>query len=385
MRASVVGAASLAAAKAMPTAYGMPVGVTTGAAPSALPPYVGAGSTAQVRPFQLYDVTLGNGLFQEKRDRMTNFLRTYDERRFLVLFNTMAGRPSPPDVTVPGGWEDGGQLSGHWTGHYLTALAQAYADQGEAVYKDKLDWMVGELAACQDAITARIDNPPDPGDTEPPPIERDAGRFGNALRLGGESSAQYVSLPQETAAQLADLTIAAWVNLAGTQSWARLFDFGQDTAVNMFLTPRAGVSGEPPRFAITVGGSGAEQQITGGSALPIGEWVHLAVTLAGGTGTLYVNGQVAGTNTGMTLDGSDLGNPGNVWIGRSQYSDPFLNASIDEFHVFNRGLSQAEVQSLLDSPAGTTGGGNIAWYRFDKDGGPDAVVCAAQDRAGSPR
>jgi DUF1680 family protein len=167
MRASAAGAASLAAARAMPTAYGMPTGATAGAAPSALPPYVGAGSTGPVRPFQLYDVTLGNGLFQEKRDRMQSFLRMYDERRFLVFFNDMAGRPNPPGVRVPGGWEDGGQLSGHWAGHYLTALGHAYADRGEAVYKDKLDWMVGELAACQDAITARIDNPPDPGDEGP--------------------------------------------------------------------------------------------------------------------------------------------------------------------------------------------------------------------------
>jgi len=41
----------------------------------ALPRYVGAGSTAPVRPFQLSDVRLGNGLFQEKRDRMKNFIR----------------------------------------------------------------------------------------------------------------------------------------------------------------------------------------------------------------------------------------------------------------------------------------------------------------------
>lgn len=115
-----------------------------------------------VRPFQLYDVTLGNGLFQEKRDRMKSFLRMYDEHRFLVLFNNMAGRPNPPNVRVPGGWEDGGQLSGHWTGHYLTALAQAHADQREAVYKDKLDWMVGQLGADPPRLPGRQPGGPRP-------------------------------------------------------------------------------------------------------------------------------------------------------------------------------------------------------------------------------
>lgn len=115
---------------------------------------LGPGSTAPVRPFRLDQVRLGDGLMQEKRDRIKAFLRSYDERKFLVLFNNQAGRPNPTGVTPPGGWEDGGLLSGHWTGHFMTALSQAYVDQGEQVFKTKLDWMITELAACQDASTS---------------------------------------------------------------------------------------------------------------------------------------------------------------------------------------------------------------------------------------
>jgi DUF1680 family protein len=356
-------------------------------AATAASPDVGPGSTAPVRPFPLGDVRLGDGLLQTKRDRTKAFLRAYDERRFLVLFNNQAGRPNPPGVAAPGGWEDGGLLSGHWAGHYLTALAQAYADQREPVYKTKLDWMVTELAACQAAITARLGGGSGGAEPPAPVIGRVPGKFGSALMLNGKSSAQYCTLPQEAINQITDFTIAAWLNLASAESWTRLFDFGQSTGINMFLTPRAGVTGDVPRFAITVGGSGAEQRIDGTSALPTGQWVHLAVTLSGSTGTLYVNGQPAGTNAAMTLNPSNLGNPGNRWIGRSQYGDPFLDATIDEFHIFDRALTQPEVASLLQSPAGTTGGGTIAWYRFDeadgtalKDASPngrDAGIVAA--------
>ncbi|WP_201435471.1 beta-L-arabinofuranosidase domain-containing protein [Saccharothrix sp. 6-C] len=341
------------------------------AAPRAvLPPQAGPGGTAPVRPFPLRDVRLGAGLLSEKRDRVKAFLRAYDEKRFLVLFNNQAGRPNPPGVAVPGGWEDGGLLSGHWAGHYLTALAQAYADGEEAVYKDKLDWMVAELAACQAAITARMDSAPGGGGDEPaPPIGRVAGRFGSGLRLNGPSKAQYCTLPQETINQLTDFTIATWVNLASPTDWSRLFDFGQNSTVNMFLTPRAGVAGNVPRFAITTGGSGGEQRIDGTSALPTNQWVHLAVTLAGTTGVLHVDGRPVGRNANMTLNPSHLGNPGNRWIGRSQYGDPYLDATVDEFHVFDRALTEEELRSLADSPAGTTGGGSIAWYRFDETGG----------------
>ncbi|KAK7934697.1 hypothetical protein PG985_000192 [Apiospora marii] len=344
------------------------VGITN-ASPDA-PADPGPGGTAPVRPFRLDQVSLGDGLLQEKRDRMKDFLRQYDERRFLVLFNNQAGRSNAGGVQVPGGWEDGGLLSGHWTGHYMTALSQAYADQGEEVFKIKLDWMVKELAACQDAITSRMDGDgaggQQPGNKT---VGRVSGKFGSALRLNQGDQKQYVTLPQETINQLRDFTIATWVNLASNQTWTRLFDFGKDTAVNMFLTPRADTAQHAPRFAITIGGSGQEQQINGKAAIPVNEWVHIAVTLKDASGALYVNGQVAGTNTGMTLNPTSLDNPGNRWIGRSQYGDAPLKATIDEFHVFNRALSATEIQSLQDSAAGSTDGGNIAWYKFDEKNG----------------
>ncbi|KAH7308512.1 glycosylase [Stachybotrys elegans] len=326
------------------------------------------GSTAPVRPFRLEQVKLGSGLFQEKRDRIKSFLRQYDERRFLMMFNNQAGRPNPEDIELPGGWEDGGLLSGHWAGHFMSALSQAYADQGEEIFKTKLDWMVSELAAAQEAITARMDGEGPGEDPNLPPIGRVSGRFENGLRLPSSRNAQYITLPQETINQLSDFTIASWVNLASTQTWSRLFDFGHDTSRNMFLTPRSGAT-NAPRFAITTGGSGREQVINGNATLPVGEWVHLAVTLTGGTGTLYVNGGVAGVNENMTLGPADLGNPGNRWIGRSQYGDAYLNATIDEFHVFDRALDADEIQSLQTSAAGSTDGGNIAWYRFNEESG----------------
>jgi DUF1680 family protein len=73
----------------------------------------------------------------------------------LVLFNNQAGRPSPSEISPPCGWEDGGLLSVHWTGHFMTALSQAYAEKGETVFKKKLDWMVAELASFQEAYTAQ--------------------------------------------------------------------------------------------------------------------------------------------------------------------------------------------------------------------------------------
>ncbi|OTB02055.1 hypothetical protein M426DRAFT_206993 [Hypoxylon sp. CI-4A] len=175
-------------------------GVVNMGAVADVSPDLGPGGTAPVRPFRLDQVRLGGGLMQEKRDRIKAFLREYDEQKFLVLFNNQAGRPNPSGVSPPGGWEDGGLLSGHWTGHFMTALSQAHAEQGEEIFKTKLDWMVDELAACQDAITARMDSVAENASSAASWVPTHPGYLGalpedSVLRLGPPRWAVYGSDP----------------------------------------------------------------------------------------------------------------------------------------------------------------------------------------------
>ena len=177
-----------------------------------------------------------------------------------------------------------------------------------------------------------------------------AGRSNNTVDLDGAND--HVTLPTGVVNGLTNCTITLWANLDSISNWSRLFDFGTGTTVNMFLTPKNGANNRI-RFAITTGGGGAEQRIDGTSALPIGGWHHVAVTLAGSTGTLYVDGVQVGQNTAMTLTPSSLGSTTQNRIGRSQYNDPYLMGRIDEFRIYGRALSATEVASLMNtSPAG---------------------------------
>jgi hypothetical protein len=168
------------------------------------------------------------------------------------------------------------------------------------------------------------------------------GIFSSGQLTLASASQQYVSLPSAIVSTLSNCTIETWVRLNSTASWSRIFDFGSNTTTNMFLTPQNG-STSKLRFAITTSGAAGEQRIDGTSALSVGPMYHIAVTLAGNTGILYLNGVPVGTNSSITLKPSSLGNTSNNYLGKSQYADPYLNGVFDEFRIYTVPLSPIEI------------------------------------------
>lgn len=263
------------------------------------------------------------------------------------------------------------------------AAAQAYALLGRDGKADEMNRLADQIA---DAILTLLWDDgaiTDPPELEPVPATRSPGQdgFGNAVGLNGPEPNQYVEMPEGILSGLTDVTIAGWVDWAGDQTWSRIFDFGTGTGVNMFLTPNAGGGANGLRLAITTSGAGGEQQVTSPQELPTTGWQHVAVTLAGDTATIWLNGEVLASEDDVTLDPADLGDTDQNWIGRSQYADPLFNGAVDEFQIFDRALTRAEIASLRDSPGGTPGGGNLAWYRFEEV--DDLAV--ARDSSGNQR
>ncbi|MBM3879751.1 MAG: glycosyl hydrolase [Verrucomicrobia bacterium] len=120
----------------------------------ALPCALGAGveispvALPKAAPFSLHDVRLLDGIFKEGQDRGVRWLLSLEPDRFLARFRTEAGL-EPKAEHYPG-WERQG-VSGHSAGHYLSACALAWAATGNEEFRRRLDYMVGELAACQQA------------------------------------------------------------------------------------------------------------------------------------------------------------------------------------------------------------------------------------------
>jgi len=89
--------------------------------------------------------------FIENRDKFLTGLANTNPDNFLYMFRNAFGQEQPEGAEPLGVWDSQEtKLRGHATGHYLSALAQAYASTGydkalQSKFADKMDYMVNTL------------------------------------------------------------------------------------------------------------------------------------------------------------------------------------------------------------------------------------------------
>ena len=170
--------------------------------------------------------------------------------------------------------------------------------------------------------------------------------YGQVLNMDGTND--HVELPVGSlVSSLTSASFSTRVNLLDpSRAWQRIFDFGTGTTTYMFLSPNSGGTGAV-RFAITTTGGGGESIVSAPATL-VGAWHHLAVVINGTSRTiqLYVDGVTVAEGPTQQLP-ADLGATTQNWIGRSQYEgDAYFMGMLDEFRIYDRALSVAEVRYL---------------------------------------
>jgi DUF1680 family protein len=108
--------------------------------------------TPRLRYFELQDVRLGEGPFLAAQRLDAAYLLRLEPDRMLHNFRANAGLA--PKAPVYGGWESVEpwvdiRCHGHTLGHYLTACACMHAATGDAAFAARVDYLVDELALCQ--------------------------------------------------------------------------------------------------------------------------------------------------------------------------------------------------------------------------------------------
>jgi hypothetical protein len=139
------GASAVAAAMAAPKLRAFDT--ADPAAPSANA--VREAPVCRMQPFALNQVRLLDSDFSRAAEVNLAYLRSLPVERLAHSFLVQAGQPST--ARPLGGWEKPDcELRGHFSGgHYLSAVALAWAAHGDAGLKARGDELVGILARCQ--------------------------------------------------------------------------------------------------------------------------------------------------------------------------------------------------------------------------------------------
>ena len=170
-----------------------------------------------------------------------------------------------------------------------------------------------------------------------------AGRVPGSASLLLDGKQSYVQLPTGLTTDVADITLSMWTFANAPLHWNTCLLFiGLDGGACMFLAPIAG-SGKL-RFAITASGQYGQQAVEANQALPFRRWVHVAVTLSGGTAKIYIDGQLAGRDDSFELSPRQLLDQKRLlgWNG----VHPAFDGRIQDFRFYSKALSDAQIAAL---------------------------------------
>jgi concanavalin A-like lectin/glucanase superfamily protein/Big-like domain-containing protein/fibronectin type III domain protein/parallel beta helix pectate lyase-like protein len=188
-----------------------------------------------------------------------------------------------------------------------------------------------------------------------------AGKFGSGLSFNGTSS--FVDAPDMDPLTLqTNATFMAWVSLSSAPvDVASVFNKWSQTTDDEYLF---GINPDRTLYfgwQTTAGGAWGTtsyNQVNGTAVIPLGTMTHIAVVRSGASLTFYVNGNLD-TSLGNAMDGNSFRNGiATLRIGGQGRGarNRFFAGVIDEARIYNRALTEAEIDSYMNAAIGTAPG-----------------------------
>jgi hypothetical protein len=119
-----------------------------------VPPMPGTVPVDAARAFLANQVRLlpGSPFYVRQELHRKGVLASYDPDKLLYPYRALAKLPQKEGIESGyDGW-DSEFIRGHMTGHYLSAASRMAAATGSILFRDRVDYLVGELAKCQTAL-----------------------------------------------------------------------------------------------------------------------------------------------------------------------------------------------------------------------------------------
>jgi len=168
------------------------------------------------------------------------------------------------------------------------------------------------------------------------------GHDDDALQFDGVDD--YVEVPHDPSLTVdTEVTVMAWINTERHNSaggdWQAILAKSNDPRSYSFYTYTNGTLHFSAGASPYIGSTSAGQ-------VPLNEWVHVCAMVVEGHHQYYINGEDAGTGgSGTTLPGS--ADTAAVRIGLTQEGGNNFLGMIDDVRIYNRALTQEEIQQIM--------------------------------------
>ena len=171
-----------------------------------------------------------------------------------------------------------------------------------------------------------------------------------------------------------NITVAFWVYaIANSATRTGLFEVGSYTAnagYGIYLND--GTNNKIQWRSNQTYGAFSNNQV-----LELGSWKHVAISVTGGTATLYYNNVAVGTKTSLPTPNANT----SLYLFKRNDSGDSFNGYLDEFYIWNRALDSTEIDILYNSGSGKYGNtSNSPWnsgllvgYHMDEGTGSTAA------------
>ena len=167
------------------------------------------------------------------------------------------------------------------------------------------------------------------------------GRFGDALLFPGIGGSR-MNVPYEESLSLVTWSITMWMNLEDIGAWQYIFTKESQGDLRNYIV----VSDNNGILYVAISGKvWAGEQITSRTKVYDEHWHHVAATYDKKTMFLYVDGIVEGQ---MSLGTTPIENETDVVLGERFDGSASVKGMIDELGLFNRALTEDEIESLMD-------------------------------------